>query len=275
MKANMTDVQAPSAAASSAAPRLAEGARHHAARYDRGLAGVPGARRSPTGRSLSGVMHAWHLYQVRVPDRNAVGDEMREAGVGTSVHFIPANQLSAYRQLLGEEECGALPVPHQPGRRGAAVAAAVPGTDGRRPGQGRHRPHRGPADPGLTVRWFPPRRLRRAAAPAAAAPPTGPFAPLLDRNEIVLAEPRGHRLLRGRRVLVTGACGTVGGALCRRVRRFGPASLCLREQGRAGAGAARGRAGRAGGRRPRHPRRGGRAGRGPRQRGRRGPRDPS
>lgn len=77
------------------------------------------------------------------------------------------------------------------------------------------------------MRWFPPRRLRRAAAPAAAAPPTGPFAPLLDRNEIVLAEPRGHRLLRGRRVLVTGACGTVGGALCRRVRRFGPASLCL------------------------------------------------
>src|SRR5690606_30532251 len=28
-------------------------------------------------------------------------------------------------------------------------------------------------------------------------------------------------------VLVTGACGTVGGALCRKVRRFAPAALCL------------------------------------------------
>ncbi|TDB85150.1 SDR family NAD(P)-dependent oxidoreductase [Actinomadura sp. KC216] len=80
------------------------------------------------------------------------------------------------------------------------------------------------------MRWFPPHRPRRAAVPAAdgvAPPPAGPFALLLDRDEIVLADPRGRRLVRGRRVLVTGACGTVGGALCRRVRRLGPAALCL------------------------------------------------
>ncbi|MGP4026657.1 SDR family NAD(P)-dependent oxidoreductase [Actinomadura sp. 3N407] len=80
------------------------------------------------------------------------------------------------------------------------------------------------------MRWFPPHRLRRVAAPAPAAgvtPPASPFALLLDRDEIVLADPRGRRLLRGRRVLVTGACGTVGGALCRRIWRLGPAALCL------------------------------------------------
>ncbi|TDD27218.1 SDR family NAD(P)-dependent oxidoreductase [Actinomadura sp. KC06] len=77
------------------------------------------------------------------------------------------------------------------------------------------------------MRWFAPHRLRRAAVPAAAPPPASPFALLLDRDEIVLAELRGLRLVRGRRVLVTGACGTVGGALCRRIGRLGPAALCL------------------------------------------------
>ncbi|WP_165966831.1 polysaccharide biosynthesis protein [Actinomadura sp. 7K507] len=80
------------------------------------------------------------------------------------------------------------------------------------------------------MRWFPPHRPRQAAAPAAAAPadpPADPFALLLDRDEIVLAGQRGRRLLRGRRVLVTGACGTVGGALCRLVWRLEPAALCL------------------------------------------------
>ncbi|MFG2085732.1 MULTISPECIES: polysaccharide biosynthesis protein [unclassified Spirillospora] len=85
------------------------------------------------------------------------------------------------------------------------------------------------------MRWYSPHRLRRIlgatcagpAAAASAAPAASPLALLLDRDEIVLADPRGQRLLRGRRVLVTGACGTVGGALCRRIRRLGPDALCL------------------------------------------------
>src|SRR5690606_31753527 len=64
----------------------------------------------PQRNSLDGVEHAWHLYQVRVPDRDRVGDAMREAGVGTSVHFIPAHRLSAYREIVGAEECERLPV---------------------------------------------------------------------------------------------------------------------------------------------------------------------
>ncbi|WP_051712472.1 polysaccharide biosynthesis protein [Spirillospora albida] len=73
------------------------------------------------------------------------------------------------------------------------------------------------------MRWFPPRRSGRAAAPAGAGPPALP----MGRDEVVLASQRGRRLVRGRRVLVTGACGTVGGALSRGLGRLGPAALCL------------------------------------------------
>ncbi|XRQ11445.1 SDR family NAD(P)-dependent oxidoreductase [Actinomadura welshii] len=76
------------------------------------------------------------------------------------------------------------------------------------------------------MRWLPHPRTRRPAAPGPDRPPS-PLAVLLNREEVALAEPRGRRLLRGRRVLVTGACGTVGGALCRRVRLLGPDSVCL------------------------------------------------
>ena len=54
--------------------------------------------------------HAWHLYQVRVPRRDALAADLAEAGVGTSVHFIPVHQLSGFRELLGVEECLSCPV---------------------------------------------------------------------------------------------------------------------------------------------------------------------
>ncbi len=59
--------------------------------------------------------HAWHLYQVRVTaefgvSRDDVIDELRSLGIGTSVHFIPVHQLSAYRRILGPEEIASVPV---------------------------------------------------------------------------------------------------------------------------------------------------------------------
>jgi len=75
------------------------------------------------------------------------------------------------------------------------------------------------------VRWFLPRRPRDAAAPE--PPPASPLALLMGRDEVVLSGHRGQRMVRGRRVLVTGACGTVGSALCHQVERLGPAALCL------------------------------------------------
>jgi perosamine synthetase len=60
------------------------------------------------------VEHAWHLFIVRVrPERLRVGrDEvirmLNEAGIGTSVHFIPLHEHSYYRDVLG---CRAEDVP--------------------------------------------------------------------------------------------------------------------------------------------------------------------
>ncbi|RSN64220.1 DegT/DnrJ/EryC1/StrS family aminotransferase [Actinomadura sp. WAC 06369] len=109
LKANMTDVQAAIGRAQLAA--LPDWQRRRAeivAAYDAALAGLPGL--TLPQRDLDGITHAWHLYQVRVPDRDAVSAELEEAGVATSVHFIPAHQMTAYQEILGVEECASVPV---------------------------------------------------------------------------------------------------------------------------------------------------------------------
>ncbi|GAA2596103.1 SDR family NAD(P)-dependent oxidoreductase [Actinomadura fulvescens] len=83
--------------------------------------------------------------------------------------------------------------------------------------------------PGADGPSRPPWRLRRAGEPTGPAPPAeaSPLALLMGRDEVVLAGRRGHRLVAGRRVLVTGACGTVGSAFCHQVKNLDPAALCL------------------------------------------------
>ncbi|MFI0447041.1 SDR family NAD(P)-dependent oxidoreductase [Actinomadura sp. 6N118] len=75
----------------------------------------------------------------------------------------------------------------------------------------------------------PPWRLRRGGESLTPAAPaeTSPLARLMGRDEVVLTGLRGHRLISGRRVLVTGACGTVGSAFCHQVKELDPAALCL------------------------------------------------
>ncbi|MGI5323124.1 polysaccharide biosynthesis protein [Actinomadura nitritigenes] len=82
------------------------------------------------------------------------------------------------------------------------------------------------------MRWFPPRLARRDDPPPPV--PVSPLALLMGRDEVALAGLRGLRLVRGRRVLVTGACGTVGSALSRQVRRLEPEALCLVDKDAAG-----------------------------------------
>ena len=108
LKANITDIQAAIGLAQlTMLPRWQERRTELAAGYDTALAGLPGLglpARPADGR------HAWHLYQVRVTSacgisRDAVIDVLTSRGIGTSVHFIPVHQLSAYGRILGPEEC--------------------------------------------------------------------------------------------------------------------------------------------------------------------------
>jgi FlaA1/EpsC-like NDP-sugar epimerase len=50
---------------------------------------------------------------------------------------------------------------------------------------------------------------------------------LLDRDVLTVASARARHFAAGRRVLITGACGTVGTQLTRLVRTLGPAALLL------------------------------------------------
>jgi FlaA1/EpsC-like NDP-sugar epimerase len=52
-------------------------------------------------------------------------------------------------------------------------------------------------------------------------------AQLLGRDEVHVASSRPRSLLRNRRVLVTGAGGSIGSELCRQIRRFEPAALYM------------------------------------------------
>ncbi|WP_433464261.1 DegT/DnrJ/EryC1/StrS family aminotransferase [Spirillospora sp. CA-128828] len=109
LKANMTDVQAAIGRAQLAAlPGWQERRARIVAAYDEALRGLPGLVLPQ--RNLDGVRHAWHLYQVRVPDRDEISAELEAAGVATSVHFIPANQMTAYLEILGADECARVPV---------------------------------------------------------------------------------------------------------------------------------------------------------------------
>jgi perosamine synthetase len=73
--------------------------REIAAAYDRALANVPWVRPVAV---RAGVEHAWHLYPVRVAgDRDEVFGELRAAGIGVNVHYIPVHLHPYYRRQFG------------------------------------------------------------------------------------------------------------------------------------------------------------------------------
>jgi dTDP-4-amino-4,6-dideoxygalactose transaminase len=111
LKANFTDIQA--AIGREQLRPLASWQRRRAAiasRYDALLSTVPGLLLPP--RPPAGE-HAWHLYVVRVQrafgmHRDTVAESLAEAGIGTSVHFIPVHHQPYFRRVLGPEACGDL-----------------------------------------------------------------------------------------------------------------------------------------------------------------------
>ena len=69
-----------------------------AERYDALLAGVEQVVRP---RTLSGNEHVWHLYVVRVPARDGVWKQLRDAGIGAAVHYPRPIHLEEAMQHLG------------------------------------------------------------------------------------------------------------------------------------------------------------------------------
>lgn len=77
-----------------------------AARYVEMLGSVDGVRLPST---LPGNRHVWHLFVVRVAERDRVVEELQSSGVGAAVHYpVPVHLHGAYRHLgLGR---GSFPV---------------------------------------------------------------------------------------------------------------------------------------------------------------------
>jgi dTDP-4-amino-4,6-dideoxygalactose transaminase len=74
------------------------------ARYQERLADLPEIIR-PSARD--DVVHAWHLYPVRLRldmlriNRSEAIEQLRERGIGTSVHYIPVHLHPYYRETFG------------------------------------------------------------------------------------------------------------------------------------------------------------------------------
>ena len=98
-KANLSDVLASIALVQlDKVEEHAEIRRRHFALYDEGLAGLDGVEaiaRDPRDT------HARHLYVLRITfaPRDAVQTALADENIGTSIHFLPVHQLSAYRDL--------------------------------------------------------------------------------------------------------------------------------------------------------------------------------
>ena len=103
-KANLTDLQAAIARAQlSALPAWQQRRRELVAEYDRWLGRIVALPERHPG-------HAWHLYQIRVRQRDELAVRLAELGIGTSVHFIPVHRLTGFAGVLGPDECGSCPV---------------------------------------------------------------------------------------------------------------------------------------------------------------------
>jgi dTDP-4-amino-4,6-dideoxygalactose transaminase len=77
-----------------------------ATRYDRLLADLEKVRR-PSGADVEGSV--WHLYVVRVPDRDKVLARLNEAGIGAGVHYRTPIHLQGFAGSLGYKK-GDFPV---------------------------------------------------------------------------------------------------------------------------------------------------------------------
>jgi len=104
-KYNMTDMQAALGLSQLAKCDLMRERRENIAnRYSEALSSLDAYE---TPRAIPDTQHAWHLYAIKVnPDvltlsRDRVIEELKQRGIGTSVHFIPLHTHPYYQQNLG------------------------------------------------------------------------------------------------------------------------------------------------------------------------------
>jgi dTDP-4-amino-4,6-dideoxygalactose transaminase len=77
-----------------------------AQRYETLLAGID---EIVLPRTLDGNEHVWHLYVIRVPDRDRVLKELHAAGIGAGIHYpVPVHRTAAFAGLGYPE--GSFPV---------------------------------------------------------------------------------------------------------------------------------------------------------------------
>ncbi len=146
---------------------------------------------------------------------------LREAQAGRRIHghaiLGSITQTAAVLTRLRTE--GRLPsalVVTQPDLAGAPLAALLAQADGE----------------GVPVRRVPrPTALQAAAGSGAMELAPVAIEDLLNRPQVQLDRDGMARLVRGRRVLVTGAGGTIGSELARQVAALGPGSLTLLDNG--------------------------------------------
>lgn len=96
--------------------------RQYAERYHAAFRDHPALQLPPLAHAARGDVHAWHLYVLRIRpealtiDRDAFIEALKERGVGTSVHFIPASYHPVYQRTLGVKP-GDFPVAEDSYRR--------------------------------------------------------------------------------------------------------------------------------------------------------------
>ena len=83
-----------------------------AQRYDMLLAGID---EIVLPQTLDGNEHVWHLYVIRVPDRDRVLKELHASGIGAGIHYpVPIHRTAAFAGLGYPE--GSFPVTEQAGQ---------------------------------------------------------------------------------------------------------------------------------------------------------------
>ena len=71
--------------------------RQAAERYHEMLSDLPGVR---VPQTLAGNEHVWHLYVVRVMDRDRILEHLQENGVGAGIHYPdPVHRTEAFREF--------------------------------------------------------------------------------------------------------------------------------------------------------------------------------